>query len=137
MSNAPLSQRIDSWLWHARFFKTRTLAGTVVSTGKVRLTRNGETSRVQKTSNLIKPGDELTFPQSKQLRIVRVASCSTRRGPAPEAQALYEDLTPAPLPKGERKTSPAQREEGAGRPTKKERRAVDQLQDRFGDPDTK
>lgn len=136
MADAPQSQRIDSWLWHARFFKTRTLAGSIVAAGKVRVTRNGATSRVQKTSTTIKPGDELTFPQSRILRIVRIAACSTRRGPAPEAQALYEDLTPAPLPREKRVASPAQREEGSGRPTKKERRALDSLRDGFQDPET-
>ncbi len=136
MTEVPLSQRIDSWLWHARFFKTRTLAGNVVAAGKVRLTRNGETSRVSKTSTTVRAGDELTFPQSRQLRIVRVAACATRRGPAPEAQALYADLTPPPLPKEKRASSPAQREAGAGRPTKKERRALDQLQNQSRDQET-
>ena len=120
-------QRVDTWLWHARLFKTRTLAATVVSSGKVRLTRNGETSRIGKTAASIYPGDELTFPKGRQIRIIRVEALATRRGPAPEAQALYEDLTPPPLPKAERPARPAEREPGAGRPTKKERRAMDQF----------
>lgn len=120
-------QRIDTWLWHARLFKTRTLASSIVSAGKVRLSRNGQTVRVGKTSTLIRPGDELTFPKARQIRIIRVKDLATRRGPAPEAQGLYEDLTPPPLPKAERPTPDAAREPGSGRPTKKERRALDEL----------
>ncbi len=124
------TQRVDTWLWHARLFKTRTLAADVVSAGKVRLTRNGETSRISKTSAQIRPGDELTFPKGRLIRIIRVEALAIRRGPAPEAQALYEDLTPPPPPKAERPPPVAPREEGAGRPTKKERRDTDKWRDR-------
>ncbi len=120
-------QRVDSWLWHARFFRTRTLAAAIVSAGKVRLTRNGVTSRIKKTSHLVRPGDDLTFPKARQIRIIRIMALAGRRGPAAEAQTLYEDLTPPPLPKAERPPKPAPRELGSGRPTKKERRALDRL----------
>ncbi len=120
-------QRVDSWLWHARFFKTRTLASAVVAAGKVRLTRSGETSRIGKTAHAVRPGDELAFPKGKQIRIILIKALATRRGPAAEAQALYDDLTPPPPPKTERATGPATREPGSGRPTKKERRALDQF----------
>jgi ribosome-associated heat shock protein Hsp15 len=120
-------QRVDTWLWHARLFKTRTLAAAVVSAGKVRLTRNGSTARIAKTSHQVRPGDTLTFPKGKLIRIVKIEALATRRGPAPEAQGLYEDLTPPPTPKAERPAKPASREPGSGRPTKKDRRALDKL----------
>jgi len=126
VTNGP-GQRVDTWLWHARLFKTRTLAADVVAAGKVRLTRNGKTSRIAKTSHQIRPDDTLTFPKGRLIRIICIASLATRRGPAAEAQALYEDLTPLPPPKEARTTPPAAREPGAGRPTKKDRRALDRL----------
>lgn len=111
------SLRIDKWLWHARFFKTRTLAAKVVSAGHVRV--NAE--RVKKPSANIKAGDGLSFMQGRTLRIVRVTALGDRRGPATEAQALYEDLTPEP----EATAAPIER---IGiRPTKKDRRALDSL----------
>lgn len=127
MTDARRDQRVDTWLWHARLFKSRTLAAAVVDAGKVRLTRDGETTRLTKNAATIRVGDELTFPKAKQIRIIRIAALATRRGPAAEAQALYEDLTPPPPPKAERPPKVAEREAGAGRPTKKERRALDQL----------
>jgi len=110
------SQRIDKWLWHARFFKTRTLAAKVVSAGHVRL--NSE--RVKKPATTIKAGDGLSFMQGRQLRIVRITTLGTRRGPATEAATLYDDLTPALEPR-----IPVER---VGiRPTKKDRRLLDAI----------
>ncbi len=109
--------RIDKWLWHARFFKTRTLAAKVVSAGHVRV--NAE--RVKKPSTTIKAGDGLSFMQGRQLRIVRVTAMGDRRGPAAEAQLLFEDLTPAP------EARPAPIERVGIRPTKKDRRAMDAM----------
>lgn len=107
--------RIDKWLWHARFFKTRTLAAKEVSAGHVRI--NSE--RVRKPATNVKAGDGLSFMQGRQLRIVRISALGERRGPATEAQALYIDLTPEP----EEKPEPFER---VGiRPTKKDRRALD------------
>ena len=105
--------RIDKWLWQARFFKSRSIAATVVTTGKVRI--DGQI--VGKASRAIGAGDVLTFHQQTDVRIVKVVACGTRRGPAPEAQALYEDKSPAKVhvPKNPRF-------EGGGRPTKKDRR---------------
>lgn len=80
--------RIDKWLWFARFFKTRGLAAAVVEAGEVRL--NGLT--VLKVAQGVKPGDELIFPTGPKWRRVRVLALAERRGPASEAQALYEEL---------------------------------------------
>ncbi len=123
------AQRVDKWLWCARFFKTRTLAAKFVADGRVRLTRSGATSRVAKPSVTVRIGDELSFALGQRLFIILIAACATRRGPASEARALYEDLSPPPPPKAEPKSADAARAKGAGRPTKKDRRAIDRLSD--------
>jgi len=110
--------RLDKWLWHARFFKTRGLATKQVAGGHVRV--NGD--KVLKPSHGIGPGDTLTFAQAKRVRVIRVLAPSTRRGPAPEAQTLYDDLTPPPPPRAPE--TPGEGRKG-GRPTKKDRRAID------------
>ena len=80
--------RIDKWLWQARFFKTRSLAASVVSSGHLRL--NG--AKMAKPGHDVRPGDVLTFPQADHIRVVRVLAPGTRRGPADEARTLYADL---------------------------------------------
>ncbi len=108
--------RIDKWLWHARFFKTRSLAAKQVSAGHVRL----NSDKISKPAQNVSPGDVLTFPQGRQIRVVRVEAIGERRGPAPEAQALYHDMTE------KQETVPDNpRFEGKGRPDKKSRRALD------------
>jgi ribosome-associated heat shock protein Hsp15 len=120
------TQRLDRWLWFARFFKSRTLAASVVSAGKVRV--NAE--RVAKPSHSIRPGDVLTFPAAKQIRVIKIVDLGTRRGPAPEAQALYEDQAPPqPRKAGEKEPETAKRDAGAGRPTKRERRQTNALKE--------
>ncbi|MFX0541423.1 RNA-binding S4 domain-containing protein [Roseovarius sp. S4756] len=113
--------RLDKWLWQARFFKTRGLAAAVVKSGHVRVNGN----RAGKPAQLVRPGDVLTFAQARQIRVVCIIAPGLRRGPAAEAQTLYDDLTPAPEPKGETPVSPNPRYEGKGRPTKKDRRKLD------------
>jgi len=108
--------RVDKWLWHARFFKTRSLAAKQISAGHLRL--NG--SKITKTAQSVTSGDVLSFPQGRQIRVVEVVAIGERRGPAPEAQALYLDKTP------KQDILPANpRFEGKGRPDKKSRRALD------------
>lgn len=116
-------QRIDKFLWFARFFKSRTLAASIVTDGRVRI--NGE--RCEKASTIVKVGDVLTFPAGPRVRVIKVVAGGTRRGPPSEAQALYEDMTPPPEVREAEPAAPAKRERGAGRPTKKERRAIDAL----------
>ena len=82
--------RLDKWLWQARFFKTRGLAATLVSAGRVRV--NGQ--RTEKPGRAVGAGDVLTFPQAGRVRVIRVEDLGARRGPAAEAQALYVDLEP-------------------------------------------
>ena len=113
MSDPSARQRLDKWLWQARFFKTRTLAARVVSDGRVRV--NG--ARVSKPSAGIVPGDGLVFPQGDRVRVVEVVALAERRGPASEAQALYDDRTPPPAPRA------------GPRPTGRDRRRLDAERD--------
>ena len=80
--------RLDKWLFHARFYRTRMLAQAAASAGKVRL--NG--TRVDKPGRAIKPGDVLTLGRGAQVMAVRVLALAERRGPASEACNLYEVL---------------------------------------------
>lgn len=110
--------RIDKWLWHARFFKTRSLSAKVVSGGHCRV--NG--TPVAKPAFSVAPGDVLTFPQARDVRVVKIVAVGSRRGPASEAQALYEDLVP---PEPKKADPPSPKFEGGGRPTKRDRRAFE------------
>lgn len=81
--------RLDKWLWHARFFKSRSLASRVCAKGRVRI--DGQV--VRKAHYLVRIGSVLTFPQAKEIRVVRVEGLGTRRGPAVEAQTLYSVIS--------------------------------------------
>jgi ribosome-associated heat shock protein Hsp15 len=85
------SQRLDKWLWCARFFKTRALAATLSAAGRFRVNR----MVVAKAHYAVRVGDVLTFPQGRDIRVVRILALSDRRGPASEARLLYADLTEA------------------------------------------
>ena len=113
MSDPRPTIRVDKWLWYARFFKTRGLAAKVVTGGHVRV----NSTKIAKASHAVGPDDILTFPQGERVRVAKLLDIGKRRGPAPEAQALYEDLTPV-----QEKAPPAPKTEGKGRPTKKDRR---------------
>jgi ribosome-associated heat shock protein Hsp15 len=117
--------RVDKWLWQARFFKSRALASRVCIEGRVRV--NG--GRITKAHMAVRPGDVLTFPAGRHIRVVRVRLLGTRRGPAAEAATLFEDLDPpsVPVTRPRSATLPAGRDAGAGRPTKADRRAIDRL----------
>ena len=119
------SLRLDKWLWHARFFKSRTLASAQCSGGKIRV----DGAVVSKAHALVRPGQVLTFVKGRHVRVIKILKIGTRRGPAPEAQALYEDLSPPTAEQAmPRSAGPAgRRERGAGRPTKKDRRTTDRL----------
>lgn len=80
--------RLDKWLWHARFFKTRTVATKSCLAGAIRV--NG--LRSETAHQPIAVGDVLTFARGNHVFIVRVSRLSERRGPATEAQSLYEML---------------------------------------------
>lgn len=79
--------RLDKWLWHARLCKTRALAAKLVSGGHVRV--NGQ--RASRPGRRVGPGDTLTLVQHGRVRVVHILAPGTRRGPAPEARALYDE----------------------------------------------
>jgi ribosome-associated heat shock protein Hsp15 len=116
-------QRIDKWMWHARVVRTRSAAASLVDSGLVRI--NGV--RCDAVSRSVRPADVITVALDRNVRILKVLGYVERRGSADIAKALFEDLTPPPAPKPEVPES-GTREDGAGRPTKKERRQIDRLQ---------
>jgi ribosome-associated heat shock protein Hsp15 len=116
--------RLDKWLWHARFARTRSLAAKLVAGARFRINGNP----TEKAHYAVKSGDVLTFALGPHIRVIKVLALGLRRGPAPEARLLYEDLDP-PKPAAATPAEPlvAPRADGAGRPTKRERRATDRL----------
>ncbi|WP_421932823.1 S4 domain-containing protein [Phenylobacterium sp.] len=84
--------RADVWLWRARFFKTRSLAAKFLDEGKVRLTRAGAETRIDKCARPVKIGDQLVFAVGGRLIAVSVEGLGERRGPPAEARGLYSTL---------------------------------------------
>jgi ribosome-associated heat shock protein Hsp15 len=128
-------QRIDKWLWFARIAKSRTLAQALIARGKVRVNR----IKIDKASTSVKPGDVLTLSLGPTVRSIEVVAIGSRRGPAPEAQLLYRELALASTragsgaraaDRGSSQLPPALRADGAGRPTKRDRRRTDTLRGR-------
>lgn len=119
-----LGVRLDKWLWAARFFKTRSLATAEIDKGRVQV--NGLAA---KPARDLKPGDLVEIRQGPVLRSVKVLALSHVRGPAPVAQALYEE-TPESIAR--REDAARQRRETPepalaieqGRPTKRDRRKL-------------
>jgi ribosome-associated heat shock protein Hsp15 len=117
-------QRIDKWLFFARMVKSRSLAQVYVQNGSVRV--NGE--RVVQPSHGVKAGDRIELSLERRNVILIVRLPGDRRGPFEEAKLLYEDLTPPPdETKRLTRFEQALRAPGSGRPTKRERRAIDRL----------
>jgi len=140
-SGAPTGQRLDKWLWFARVVKSRTLAAGLVTGGKVRVNR----TKIDKPAHVLKIGDVVTVSLGRKVRVLKVVAAGTRRGPAAEAQGLFEDLTPAINPAASGSSAPTAgaqaegpfriatatgREPGAGRPTKRDRRLIERLRGR-------
>lgn len=82
-------QRLDKWLWFARFAKTRTLAAKLVTSGYVRV--NGQ--RTDNAAKAVAVGDVVTVALARATLVVRIEDLGERRGPATEARRLYADLT--------------------------------------------
>ena len=110
--------RVDKWLWAARMFKTRTLAGTACSAGHVKI--NGDVARASKK---VRPEDEVSVLTPGGRKVLKVLLLAERRGPASFAQTLYEDRTP----EEPRELAPPRLERGKGRPRKKERRRLNKI----------
>ncbi len=115
--------RIDKWLWAARFFKTRSLASTAVSGGKVHV--NG--SRV-KPSRPVSLGDELRIQKGPFEFVIEIIAISARRGPASEAMLLYEESQESKAARErtreERRLAAADHFGPVGRPSKRDRRLI-------------
>jgi ribosome-associated heat shock protein Hsp15 len=109
-----LTIRLDKWLFHARFAKSRSIACALIEGAGVRV--NGQ--RIAKPAFAVGPGDVLTFALGARVVVVRIVDIGTRRGPAPEAQALYDDLSPPPPPPDLSRPVPVP----GGRPDKSARR---------------
>ena len=121
----PAAERIDKWLWFARFGKTRAVAQKLVTRGQVSI--NGRT--VKKTSAAVRIGDKIGVILGAVKRNVTVCALGERRGPADEARRLYDEPAPLERLSSEHAALPvykpmAIRDKGSGRPTKKDRRAI-------------
>jgi ribosome-associated heat shock protein Hsp15 len=86
-------QRLDKWLWCARFMKARSDCARLVAEGLVRINRQP----TDKPHARLRPGDVITLPLRGDVRVVLVLRLAARRGPAPEARQLYEELAESPL----------------------------------------
>lgn len=126
MSSSPETVRLDKWLWAARFFKTRGLAAEAIDGGKVDV--NGE--RAKRARHLV-PGDRVSLRLGMYEWHVVVQGVSERRGPASEAQLLYEETAASAAQRAARKVQlesmPQQFAFGEGRPSKQDRRALRRL----------
>jgi ribosome-associated heat shock protein Hsp15 len=80
-------QRLDKWLWHARFVKSRSLAAKLVESGKIRVNRQ----KAAKASVCVRCGDVLTATIQDRVRVIEIVALANRRGPASEAQRLYRE----------------------------------------------
>jgi ribosome-associated heat shock protein Hsp15 len=118
-------QRIDRWLWHARVVRTRTNAAALAQSGHVRV--NGQ--RIAASARTIRSGDVLTVALPGAVMVLRVLGFTERRGAFSEAKFLYEDLSP-PKERDVPEEGAVKRPGGMGRPTKKDRRALDRLRAR-------
>lgn len=120
------SIRADKWLWATRFFKTRALAGEVLGDGKVK--RNGH---ALKRGSSVQAGDvlEVPFVDGPGLREIFVKEVIGKRVGAPEARACYEDRTKPEIYEALKAWQIAKAEAAKGRPTKKDRRAIDQIKE--------
>ena len=116
------AMRLDKWLWAARFYKSRSLSQAACDGGKVDV--NGQAA---KPSRAIRGGDRVQLTMGEWRRELVVKALSERRGPAAEARALYDDLSPPPPPRALRPPKAIVRAPGLGRPTKRDRRLHDRL----------
>jgi ribosome-associated heat shock protein Hsp15 len=121
--------RLDRWLWAARFFKTRALAAAAVAGGKVQV--NGTRAKPAKQ---LQVGDGVRVRVGPYEWLVTVRGLSERRGPPKTAQTLYEEAAEGRAARErlaeQHKIAPAPAYQGKGRPTKKERREIERLEER-------
>ncbi|MFN3887791.1 MAG: RNA-binding S4 domain-containing protein [Aquabacterium sp.] len=116
--------RLDKWLWAARFYKTRSLAADDIDKGRIQV--NGQTA---KPSRELRGGETLDIRQGPLTRTIRVLAVSSVRGPAPQAQRLYEETAESVQRRSEHAERSRLASEPAdtieqGRPTKRDRRRL-------------
>ena len=116
--------RLDTWLWYARFYRSRSLSSKAILGGKVRVNSN----KIIKPASKVKINDVLTINHVNMVRVIQVQSLGSRRGPASEAQLLYKDLSEDITdPSNIKHVSEKPKKETNKRPTKKDRRILDKI----------
>ena len=116
--------RIDTWLWYARFYKSRSLSSKAILNGKLRVNSN----KIIKPASKVKINDVLTINHVNMVRVIQVQSIGSRRGPASEAQQLYKDLSGDTTGASNiKQISEKPKKETNKRPTKKDRRILDKI----------
>ncbi|MGV3762917.1 RNA-binding S4 domain-containing protein [Parapedobacter sp.] len=125
--------RVDKYLWAIRVFKTRSLATDACKAGRVKLD-----GRSLKPSALVKVGDNYHIQKGMEKKVLRVTGLLDKRVDAKTAAAFYEDITPVEETNGYKsmgRASIPMRDRGTGRPTKKDRREIDSLQNDWWEED--
>lgn len=117
--------RVDAWIWGVRLYKTRSQAAAAVRAGHVRV--NGDRA---KPATQVGPGDEVAVRLPERDRVLEVVRVIAKRSSATVATECYVDRSPTAPPR-EHVAPVAQRERGAGRPTKRERREIDRFRGRL------
>ena len=120
----PSSVRVDSWVWAVRLYKTRSAAAAACKAGHVRV--NGEKAKPAQT---VRIGDEVRARVAETERILIARRLIVKRVGAVVAADCFDDRTPPPPPKAEAPLAVV-RDRGAGRPTKRDRRILDQFRGR-------
>ena len=116
--------RLDTWLWYARFYKSRSLSSKAILSGKLRINSN----KITKPATKVKTNDVLTLNYVNEIRIIQIQSLGYRRGPASEAQSLYIDLTEDRIGSSNVKSKiEKSKKDSNKRPTKKDRRLLDKI----------
>ena len=116
--------RLDTWLWYARFYKSRSLSSRAILSGKLRVNSN----KITKPASKVKINDVLTINHVNMVRIIQIQNLGARRGPASEAQKLYENLAGGVTGAANIKhLSEKSKKDINKRPTKKDRRILDKI----------
>ena len=116
--------RLDTWLWYARFYRSRSLSSKAILSGKLRVNSN----KIIKPASKVKINDVLTINYLNVVRIIQVQNLGIRRGPASEAQKLFKDLSgDANGVTNIKHVSEKSKKDINKRPTKKDRRILDKI----------